>query len=68
MSSKNETLANKILENVGGKDNIVSSTHCATRLRLVLKRSLPDAKKNVSNKIYYNCTGTICKVGYNIID
>ena len=45
MSSKNETLANKILENVGGKDNIVSSTHCATRLRLVLKRSLPDAKK-----------------------
>jgi PTS system beta-glucosides-specific IIC component len=49
VSSKNETLANKILENVGGKDNIVSSTHCATRLRLVLKRSLPDAKKNVSN-------------------
>lgn len=30
-------LAKKIIENVGEKDNIVSLTHCVTRLRFVLK-------------------------------
>lgn len=49
MSAKNETLAQNILEAVGGEENIISSTHCATRLRLVLKRSQPDAKKKVAN-------------------
>lgn len=49
MASKNEILASTILNDVDGKDNIVSSTHCATRLRLVLKRSIPDAKQKVSN-------------------
>ena len=29
--------AEQILENVGGKENLVSVAHCATRLRLVLK-------------------------------
>ena len=49
MSAKNETLAQNILDAVGGEDNIINSTHCATRLRLVLKRSQPDAKKKVAN-------------------
>ena len=29
--------AQEILDCVGGKDNIISAAHCATRLRLVLK-------------------------------
>ena len=33
----NKKLAELIIENVGGKDNIISAEHCATRLRLVLK-------------------------------
>lgn len=33
----NEDLANKILKAVGGKDNIISVVHCATRLRFTLK-------------------------------
>lgn len=48
MSERDKRLAGKILEAVGGKDNIVNYTHCATRLRIVLKRSVPDAKKKVS--------------------
>ena len=30
-------VAKTILEAVGGKDNLASAAHCATRLRLVLK-------------------------------
>lgn len=30
-------LSNRILENIGGKDNIQSVTHCVTRLRFTLK-------------------------------
>lgn len=37
-------LANQILKGVGGKENIVSVTHCATRLRFNLKND------NVANK------------------
>ncbi|MGW7860127.1 beta-glucoside-specific PTS transporter subunit IIABC [Staphylococcus xylosus] len=48
MANKNEILAQHILDAVGGEENIVNSTHCATRLRLVLKRSIPDAKQKVS--------------------
>ena len=48
MSEKDKRLANEILEAVGGEENIVNYTHCATRLRIVLKRSVPDAKKKVS--------------------
>lgn len=49
MSEKDKRLASDILEAVGGEDNIVNYTHCATRLRIVLKRSVPDAKKKVSS-------------------
>ncbi|PRR82296.1 PTS transporter subunit EIIC [Clostridium vincentii] len=30
-------ISKEVLENVGGKDNIISAAHCVTRLRLVLK-------------------------------
>ncbi|EMY8535103.1 MULTISPECIES: sucrose-specific PTS transporter subunit IIBC [Bacillus] len=32
-----KAIANSVLQHIGGKENIVSATHCATRLRLVLK-------------------------------
>ena len=35
--NKNRDLAKRILEEIGGEKNISNSTHCATRLRLVLK-------------------------------
>lgn len=34
---KEQIVAKEILENIGGKDNIKSMEHCATRLRLILK-------------------------------
>ena len=37
MASKYDGLARIILQNVGGKSNIVSLTHCVTRLRFKLK-------------------------------
>ena len=40
-----QKLAEDILEAVGGEENVVSAARCATRLRLVLKRSNPKAKK-----------------------
>lgn len=36
--------AQKIIELVGGKDNIISAAHCATRLRMVLK---DESKANI---------------------
>ncbi|MCZ8495056.1 beta-glucoside-specific PTS transporter subunit IIABC [Priestia megaterium] len=42
-------LAADILDAVGGEENIVSATRCATRLRIVLKRSKPEAKRKVSS-------------------
>jgi PTS system beta-glucosides-specific IIC component len=41
-------LAKDILDAVGGEENILSVTRCATRLRIVLKRSKPEAKAKVS--------------------
>lgn len=41
-------LAKDILEAVGGEENILGVSRCATRLRIVLKRSKPDAKTKVS--------------------
>lgn len=41
-------LAGDILEAVGGEENLVGATRCATRLRLVLKRSNPKAKEQVA--------------------
>ena len=40
-------LAGQIIEEVGGKDNIINATRCATRLRLVLKETADDAKARV---------------------
>ncbi len=46
MASVNyRTLAADILEGVGGEENIVGATHCATRLRLTLR---DDAKANTA--------------------
>lgn len=42
-------LAKDVLQAIGGEDNIVSVTHCATRLRIVLKHSKPEAKDNVTS-------------------
>ena len=41
-------VASDILENVGGKENIKSMTHCFTRLRFVLKDSKKADKDVVS--------------------
>ncbi|TYR81830.1 PTS beta-glucoside transporter subunit EIIBCA [Priestia megaterium] len=41
-------LAKDILEAVGGEENVLGVTRCATRLRIVLKRSKPKAKEKVS--------------------
>jgi len=43
--SKEKNVATEILKNIGGKENIKSMEHCATRLRLILKdKSLINAK------------------------
>ena len=42
-------LAKDILEAVGGESNISGATRCATRLRLVLKQSSPQAKEAVAS-------------------
>ncbi|MDD4849181.1 MAG: PTS transporter subunit EIIC [Gemmiger sp.] len=41
-------LAKDIVVAVGGPGNIVKATHCATRLRLVLKETPADAKEKIS--------------------
>lgn len=43
-------LATDIIELVGGEKNIQSATRCATRLRLVLRETPPDAKQKVSER------------------
>lgn len=44
-------LASFIMEAVGGEENVVSLTHCATRLRFALKDdSIPDEKKLKAKK------------------
>lgn len=42
-------LASDIIQEVGGKDNIINATRCATRLRLVLKETADDAKTGLEN-------------------
>ncbi|MFQ7241429.1 glucose PTS transporter subunit IIA [Agathobaculum sp.] len=41
--------ASEVLENIGGKDNIVSAAHCATRLRLVIADNGKVNKKELEN-------------------
>lgn len=51
MADKNKIIAEKVLEAVGGSANIVSVTHCMTRLRFVLKdQSVPNQKEVESIK------------------
>ncbi len=40
-------LAEDIIREVGGKENISNAARCATRLRLVLKETPADAKERV---------------------
>ncbi|MFD2924863.1 beta-glucoside-specific PTS transporter subunit IIABC [Halobacillus naozhouensis] len=42
-------LAKEILDTVGGEENVLKVQRCATRLRIVLKRSKPKAKEEVSS-------------------
>lgn len=51
---KYETLAKDIVKNVGGKENVVSLTHCITRLRFKLKdesRANDEVLKNMSGVV-----------------
>lgn len=51
MANKNKIIAEHVLEAVGGSANIVSVTHCMTRLRFVLKdQSVPNNKEVESIK------------------
>lgn len=43
-----EKLAVDVIDAVGGKENIIKASRCATRLRLVLKETPKDASKKVS--------------------
>lgn len=46
MSKNVEMVSSKVLDALGGRDNIQSMTHCATRLRVVVKdQNLVDQKK-----------------------
>ena len=47
MNYKN--IANAVIENVGGKENIASAAHCVTRLRLVLKDTTKYNKEIIEN-------------------
>ena len=47
MASKYDGLARIIIQNVGGKSNIVSLTHCVTRLRFKLKDESAAATKEI---------------------
>lgn len=52
--SKYKSLVEQIVQNVGGKDNIISLTHCVTRLRFRLKdekKAKDDAIKNLDGVI-----------------
>nr|WP_315527929.1 PTS transporter subunit EIIC [Carnobacterium maltaromaticum] len=53
--------AKEILEHVGGKDNLVNMTHCATRLRLTLKDS--SKANNESIKEIDGVVGIVNKAG-----
>ena len=45
--SKERDVAEQILQHIGGKENVVSAEHCATRLRLILKDDSRFDKKQI---------------------
>lgn len=47
--SKEQNVAKEILKNIGGKENIKSMEHCATRLRLILKDKEQIDEKAIEN-------------------
>ncbi|MBP3886019.1 MAG: PTS transporter subunit EIIC [Olsenella sp.] len=51
MALDHKQAAKEILEAVGGKDNIVSAAHCATRLRLVIADDSKIDKEAVDNAV-----------------
>lgn len=55
MSNENEykVIAKELIEAVGGRENIISMAHCATRLRLIVKDrdSIDDEKVEEINKV-----------------
>ena len=45
-----ESIAKKILQRVGGKENVISLVHCMTRLRFTLKdESIVDDERRYGN-------------------
>ena len=48
---KNQALAELIIQHVGGKDNVISLVHCATRLRFVLKDDTKADEDNLKKQI-----------------
>lgn len=44
-----EHIAKQLIPLLGGKENIISVTHCATRLRLVLKDDKKAEAKDIEN-------------------
>ncbi|HAR0838098.1 TPA: PTS transporter subunit EIIB, partial [Enterococcus faecium] len=51
---KYQELASKIVENVGGKENINGLTHCITRLRFKLKN-----EEKANDEILKNMDGVV---------
>lgn len=60
MASKYDGLARIIIQNVGGRDNIISLTHCITRLRFKLK---DESKANTDILKATDGIVTVMKVG-----
>lgn len=53
---KYEHEAQEILELIGGKENLITASHCVTRLRLILKdESLANTEKLSENPIVKGC-------------
>ena len=58
--------AERILELVGGKDNVVSLTHCFTRLRFVLKD--PEAARTEELRMLEGVQGILERSGsYQVV-
>ena len=57
MSSKeNKKIAEEVIAAIGGKENIVSLAHCATRLRIVVKD-----RKKVNEKALDKIDKNVCR-------